>query len=97
MQDTKFFYSHRKDTSILMGKCPFQNQSEQLMTYLHSDKTGENMKDQTETSSFVCRVLYKVNYWSPPNTNSQNDNFSRTFNLFVPGDCYKGTNHEGPD
>lgn len=55
------------------------------------------MKDQTETSSFVCRVLYKVNYWSPPNTNSQNDNFSRTFNLFVPGDCYKGTNHEGPD
>lgn len=40
MQDTKFFYSHRKDTSILMGKCSFQNQSEQLMTYLHSDKNG---------------------------------------------------------
>lgn len=40
MQDTNFFYSHRKDTSILMGKCAFQNQSEQLMTYLHSDKNG---------------------------------------------------------
>lgn len=40
MQDTNFFYSHSKDTLILMGKCAFQNQSEQLTTYFHSDKNG---------------------------------------------------------
>lgn len=67
MQDIDFFSFSLEGYFDSFGKM-CKSASTGTMTYFHKvTKKGENMKDWTGTQSFVCRVLYKVNYRSQPN------------------------------